>query len=157
MRQWHAIGLFGDDLRQELGNRASLMGVYPDNANIAGGSVVLPRLAIYVRIHIAPDADLGPISVKIRFPNGEEDVLGEYDVNSIKQTQGLVRDKGGPWVGLIVSAIALQVRAEEGRILLVAKVGDDEVVCGSLNLQVVEQQTTLVATASEQPALQSPS
>src|SRR5271166_4517656 len=148
MRPWHAIGVFCDDIRQEV-SAISLMGVYPDNLSVPRIGA-LPRLGTYIRIHIDPSTEISSISAKICFPNGMENEIGRFDTDHIKSTQSDSRQKGAPWSGFIITALAINVPIDAaGRILLVAVIGDEELVCGGLNVEIASDPA---ATASAQPA-----
>jgi len=136
MRSWHAIGIFCEDIRQEKTGQ-SLMGIWPDNVNVPEAPGVFPRIGVYVRVHVEPSANVGAISGRLRFPDGSHHELGAFDLNLVKKTQEESRQKDAPWAGFVLTALAYNFPIQaEGRLLLLARIGDDEVVCGSLNVRV---------------------
>jgi hypothetical protein len=146
MQKWHAIGLFCEDVREEKTGH-SLIGIMPDNLRVSSVPGVLPKLGMYFRVHLDPAADAVAISSKVRFPDGTEHVLSTFDQGAVRATQEQSRSKGAPWVGFVMVAVAspLPIPAE-GRICAVVTVGDEDIVCGALNVEITPE-----ATASPPP------
>jgi hypothetical protein len=136
MRPWHAVALFCEDIRDEQGPKKSLMGVLPDNLTVPETPGALPKLGIYVRINLDPSTkDVGEIAVKLRFADGTENSLGGFDADTVKRSLLDARSKGAPWCGFVLTALAIPFPVtNSGQILAVALVGDEEVVCGGLNI-----------------------
>lgn len=150
MRPWHAIGLFCEDVRQEK-NGQSLMAIWPDNVQVPQIPGALPRMAVFVRVQVEPTADIGAISAKILFPDKSEHPIGDFSAEQVKETQKTSREAGAPWAGFMLTAIAFGFPIEQtGRLLLVAKIGDEEIVCGGLNV-VLGEKVTPSSTASLPP------
>ena len=72
MRDWNAVCLFCEDVREKHGD--TLLGIFPDNINVADIQHHL-RLGVYVRIHINVDSKIQSISAKLRTTTGEELLL----------------------------------------------------------------------------------
>ena len=147
MHQWHAIGIFCEDVRDEKQSH-SLIGVMSDNVNVPAIPGMFPKLGIYVRINVSPSADIGPISLKLHNPNGTQLQLAGFDADFVKKTQQEAADKGSPWAGFMITGIASPFPIEApGIVLLVATLAGEEVVCAVLNVQLIPS-----ATASVPPA-----
>jgi hypothetical protein len=147
---WHAVGVFCDDIRPENEGRMSVMGIMPDNADVPGFPYMILRLGAYVRVHVLPTSNINQIEVLIRFPTGQQQTLGTFDAVQISKSKADAKESGASWCGFITAAVAGNVTIPESGILrLVAKVGEEEAICGSLNLR---QSATPSSTASGQPA-----
>ncbi len=135
MSDWNVVGLFCEDIREEKTGVHTLVGVFPDNLNVSELPGMMPKLCIYVRFHLDVNADVRSITAMLRFPTSEQS-LGGFDPDLIKKTQEDSRKKGTPLAGLILKGISGPIKIPgPGRILAIAKVNDDEIVCGSLNIQ----------------------
>jgi hypothetical protein len=155
MRSWHAVGLFCDDIRMEAERRSSLMGIFPDNLNMPAIPGVIPRVGLYVRIHMNVDADAVPLSALLRFPHGEDKTLGGFDTARVRQAQNESKERQASHAGFVIQAVGLMVQVKQpGRILLIASVGDEESVCGGLNVQL-QPSTSPSASPTAPPSSQS--
>lgn len=152
MRDWNAVCLFCEDVREEK-NGDTLLGIFPDNVNLPVIPTAFPKLGVYVRIHAVVNSKIQSISAKLRTANGEEIPFGSFDEEKIKETFARSEKQGAPTSGFIIRGTAAPFGVlAAGRILMLVKVNDEEIICGSLNLQVVPNP----ATASPQPSGQSP-
>jgi hypothetical protein len=150
MRSWHAVGLFCEDIRQEQ-NGQSLMAIWSDNLHVPGLPAILQRISVFIRIHIDPHASVGSISAVLRLFDGSENSIGGFTEDNVKDTQKASRESGLPWAGFMLSAIAFGFPiSSSGKLLLVVRVGDEELVCGALN--IVSDNPTTSSTSSAAPA-----
>jgi hypothetical protein len=134
------IAIFCEDVREEVGGTHSIIGVMPDNIEVASFPGMLPKLAIYIRISLGLDVNVGSLAFKLRFPDGAEKPLGAFDTDELRRQQELTRSQGGPKVGLIVKAVAQGLKLQAaGRILIIADIAGEEEVCGSLNIKASAQ------------------
>ena len=152
MRAFNAVGIFCDDVREDKGGH-TIIGTLPDNMIVNTVPGTLPKLAIYIRIHLDPTAEIRAVSSKLRFPDNSEVPLSSFEAPQIKKLQADAREKGTPYVGIISMAVAalFQIPAA-GRILAIAEINGEEIICAALN---IEEQPTSSATASAPLASQS--
>src|SRR4051794_14344887 len=128
MQSWNAIGLFCDDIREE--NR-TLLGIFTDHLALGRLPGALPKMGIYVRVHVAADAPPQRISVHLVSPDNSTE-LGGFDLDFVKRTQEDSRRNEMPLAGFIVTAIAApMIFSQAGQIHLVARFGDEETICGN--------------------------
>src|SRR5260370_20549029 len=154
MREWHAIGVFCEDIREEKSDLFSLIGIMQDNIKVNGIPGAIPKLGIYTRLHISPTLDVDEIKIKIRFADGQELEISTMDSTLIKKTQNDAINQKSPWAGLMNRAIAAPFFVQvPGRILLIVRLAEEELICGTLN--IIADFTA--ANVSSQPAAQSPS
>ena len=137
MQQVMAIGLFCEDVREEKSGADTLIGIFPDNLGLNQLPATLPRLGFYTRIIFDPNTDPGPISVRLKMPDDSLMNLTTFDPNLVLKTRNDAISSGAPTAGLITRGVASPFNVlKTGRILIIAKVGEREIVCGHLNIQL---------------------
>lgn len=147
------VGLFCEDIRQESAGSDTIIGILPDNLHVTQAGI-LPRLALYIRIHLDPATDPGPIKSRVVSPNGEVVTESEIDPNLVRATREKALSQGSPLAGLISRLTWSNFPAREsGRVRALITAGGKEFVCAHLNIHVPEASP---ATASEQQPSQSP-
>jgi len=151
MHSFSAIAIFCEDIREEVLGTNTIVGVLPDNMRVAALPGSIPKLGLYVRINIDPNSDLEPISVRLVYPNGEEREVIRFTDSLIQRAKSQTLESGGTLAGIISKTVFSDFALREvGRIRALVKVGDREVVAGSLNVKIAEATSP---TASEpQPA-----
>lgn len=104
MMSIQAIGLFCQDVRVEIENAISIIGVMPETANIAEfvpGRTVVARLALYIRVHFDLDDKIGSMSVRLQLPGNASDLdLGQIDDAVIKTSYENGLKAGSPYGSL---------------------------------------------------------
>lgn len=135
----NAIALFADDIREEVGGKESLVGIYPDNIEVPGIPGALGKIVVYFRIHIPVEAKFELVTAKLRRPDGEEHPLGEVTWEFMAEPRQQSIDAGGSMVGLVLRAVvAPLVFKEEGRFRAIVDIDGEEILCGSLNGKLVQ-------------------
>jgi hypothetical protein len=146
------IGLFCDDVRDEVSGAHTIVGVYPDNIALPQVSVMLPKLTLYVRSLLDPASEPGAINVALIFPNGESKNVLEIDPATTKKACDDARAAGTPYAGIISKVVMLNFTVvQAGRVVAVAKIEGRDQVCAALNFTV----DSTSSTAPEQPSPQS--
>jgi hypothetical protein len=140
----HAICLFCEDLREEKSGQITLVGILPDNVNLPPTPEVkeglvarpfIPKLALYVRMHIGIEDDPGTMTLKVVFPNGEETALGDIENDLIVQAKRQATEKGMPIAGLLSYAVLSGFQAvTAGVVSVVLETKDQRSVIGIMNL-----------------------
>lgn len=67
--------IFCDDIREEVGNKRSLMGVYSGELLIQSVPVLLPRLCFYITFVSDITAQVGKVEIKVVKGANEEELL----------------------------------------------------------------------------------
>jgi len=151
MPDWQAIGFVSDDFRQEVGGTASIIGVHQDHLNVPSVPIGLAKLAFTIRVHVPLSLPAKNISAVLRFPNGTEQSLGTISQKEVENAQVENRKSGLPHVGFVFSAVAANLQMPtEGMSYLMAKYGEEERVCGVMNIRVKPS-----SIASQQPSSRS--
>src|SRR5271155_1448575 len=90
------IALFCEDIREEQNGVFTLIGIIPDNVNVAAIPVgasgqlqpdsnikMLTKLCIFIRINFDPDYDLCEAKIRLVPPEGTPIELGKIDSTTI--------------------------------------------------------------------------
>lgn len=80
--------IFCDDIRQEVGNKLSLMGIYGANLVVPSFPTVLPKLCCVFNVRVPANAV--PRHVVFKMPRGEE-VIFEAELSHIDNESTLVQ------------------------------------------------------------------
>ena len=129
-----AVTLFAEDLRQEVGGTYSIIGVMGDNVEVPSFPGAVPKIAIYTRIHVPTDVKTDSISVVLRFPDGVEHVVNEFDPELLERTRLKAIEDSQPYYGIFGHALASPFPVQqEGVIHAIGRFGDAEGVIGTLN------------------------
>lgn len=138
MQRPSIIGLFCEDLREEKSGADIIVGVFPDNVNVAGQAPqLMPKLAVYGRVHVPVDYKITSDIVLLLFDQeGKQLVeLANFSRAAIQTTQEEVRARGGAIAGFISRAVISPFQiTQSGRVVMRARLEGDDFVCGSLNL-----------------------
>lgn len=139
MMNYSIIALFCEHIRRESGGAETLIGILPDNVGLPSVPFVLPSLSVYVRIHLNNGFDPGTLSISLL--SAEKAVIASQEIERQLIDQVLASAKqSGTAVAGIVSR--LNFRNFEipafGRMTAQASVGQEEIVCGVLNVVATE-------------------
>jgi hypothetical protein len=133
------IALFCDDIREEKIGTVSVIGIYPDNINVPKVPLALPKCGIYTRISFPVNNEPPErIALLLVHADGTEVPLTILNTELIKKARSEAQAKGAPKAGLISTALLVPFEIKkEGRINVIAKIDDEDVVCGTLNVQLI--------------------
>jgi hypothetical protein len=144
--------LFCEDLREEKSEQDTLIGILPDNIAVPAFPGAMPKLAIYVRVHLnAASPKPRVIVAKLILPDSQEIDLPSWDMAIIDKGFDEAKANGTPLVGFVLKAVLTAVQISKAGVM-VLKVTIDGTDYIAANLRFV----TAPATASAPPALQSP-
>ena len=136
MSQLSVVGMFCEDIREEMSGQDMLIGILPDNLDVPTFPGAMPKLGFYVRFHMDPAVDPGPLALRIRMPDGTERAHAVIDPTVVSKTRADAQASGSPIAGLITKTIIAPFRIDgPGRILLIVTQGGAEQVCALLNVQ----------------------
>jgi hypothetical protein len=144
--------LFCEDLREEKSEQNSLIGILPDNVEFPVFPSMMPKLAIYVRIHLDAASSIPKTTeAKLISTDGQETELPSWDMAAIEKGFSDAKSSGTPLVGLVLRAVLSPFPISKAGVLVVKVLIDGtEYVAG--NLRFIEAR----APASVPQALQSP-
>lgn len=160
----NVVGMFCEDIREEKSGQISLIGILPDNINIASppldrpmSRAAIPKLALFVRIHIGIDYDVGPMSLQLTLPDERKIDLGAIERSFVEKSKKEARAKRLPIAGIISRVVLMNFQLpESGIVTAILEAGQEKHICAVLNAQIM-QQVSPAPTASEPPASQSES
>lgn len=137
----HLFCIFADDIRQEVGNKLTIIGVYQGGGLTIHGTlpIVLPRLAIIAHLFCPVEKEIKSIKFGIKF---NEDLLlpemyvpDEVIANMRKKASSTQDSAGaGIQVGQIIQPLEIK---NPGEIKCYAEVDGELVKGNSLEVQVV--------------------
>jgi hypothetical protein len=141
MQNISVVGLFCEDIREEKTGADTIIGVLPDNLNVPKLPAFLPKLCLYVRIHVNSSFDPGPISVHLAMPDGSVIAKIDLEPELVRTTLKTSQTAKAPIAGFISKFILspFQIVAP-GRIQAVANVDGGSYVCGALYVNEQPQQ-----------------
>lgn len=138
------VGIFCEDIREEVIGSHTIVGVMPDNINLAGPvtkageSLLFPKMGMYVRVNL--DSSQRPkaaVSVRTIFPGIPDVPLGEVALDVIAKAFDDASDKASPLVGLIFKAVVSPMQfTTAGMAFIIVTIDDTEYVAAALNIQL---------------------
>jgi hypothetical protein len=139
----NCVGIFCEDIREEITGTHTIVGVMPDTIAMAGGpplqagmSYMIPRLGIYIRIHFDPSMKPTAISSRVSIPGNPDFILGNMDVESVTNAIREATSRKFPIVGLIFKGTLSPLQISEfGVAKIIVTVDEEEIVCGIVNIQ----------------------
>lgn len=135
-----AYCIFSDDIRQEIGNKTSLIGIYANDIVLSGElPLTVPRLCMSLTVRTAKDCPMENLSVRATFA-GENLVQFEIPKDELVEGQKLAlesSDDEGWWLTVNMALIASPLNiSSEGIVEVVAIADGDELLAGRLRVQV---------------------
>lgn len=137
MKGMRASLLFCEDIREESGGTASLIGVMPDVMNLPNFPIGFQKFAIYLRLSVQTNAKAETITINFRSPGIDQpQLLQTIEREVIEQAQKDAVERKMPYAG-VTGAMLFQgfVVREPGTILVELQVGDEAEVIGVLNIR----------------------
>jgi hypothetical protein len=143
-----SVGLFCEDIREEVGGSHSIVGVMPDNINLQGpendtqpeGKLLFPKMGFYIRVRF--DARQTPpkqIAAEVSIPGNPVMKLGTIETDAMKTAFADSIANNAPFVGVLFKAVTAPVPiTESGLATLRVFVDGEEHICGTLNIKILE-------------------
>jgi hypothetical protein len=142
------VGLFCEDIREEKSGQFTLVGILPDNVNVPAppdpqnkdSKAVIPRLGLYIRVHLGFKDDPGPMTLKLILPDLSEIELGTINTELIEnsKTQALANDL--PFAGILQHALLQGFTIPgAGKVVAVLDSKGERHTCAVLNFIIEEK------------------
>ena len=139
----HIEVIYFDDIRDEVGNKLSYMGVYSGELNVPTAPVVLPKLCIAVKVITDFNDPLRELEVRIVKGDDEVELLTTGPIPMLEDTSCF--DGNPARLGVRLTFMLAPFQIDEDSILRVkAKTEREELQAMALRIRV--------ATPPEQPA-----
>jgi hypothetical protein len=147
MIPFSAVCVFCEDIREEKSGQDTIVGTLPDNLIAArspcvvspNARPVLPRLGIYLRIHLDAQQD-APKEISAKLINAEGQVIADsaWERSVVDRTFADAKANHMPLVGLIFKVVIapFPITPEGGKITAMSIVDGVERVAGALNIIV---------------------
>ena len=146
MEKLSIIGVFCEDIREEVGGTTTLIGLLSDTVNVNAAtrgaaekteSKFLGKLCVFVRANFDPD---NPIRIKtyLVFPDGQELEVGSAEGDIIGKAQSDAKNKGNPLAGIVLKAIlgGFSLSSDGGVVRLEADINGERRLLGAINFVV---------------------
>lgn len=148
-----AIALFADDIRHEVDQRVTIVGIFPDNLNLNAKSsdnkTALPKLAVYWRAQISLDENPEQLGFQLLAPNGQIVFENSVDANFIESQRKITAEMGSPYITVVSQAIAAPFTIETNGIYeAIVKYGEHVLRAGMLRIKLVDAPNTSSELAS---------
>lgn len=133
MSQFAIVALFCEDVRVEQTGQETLVGVLPDNIQVAAIPGLMPKLATYVRCNFSSDFSLKTLRIKMIAPNGDVLMDNIVDQEIIQQTVRESSENGAAIYSIKSFAIFSPFNvAEVGHFNVMSVVNDEEHLSGAI-------------------------
>jgi len=129
-----AVAIFCEDIREEASGQVTLVGVFADNLEVPAVPGLMPKLCLYVRVHLDIGHKPSRITSVLTDIDGSEIPLGGMEGGGLDSAFEEAESFGVPYVGVILRGIFSPFRVNAtGRAVALVRVDDEEVACGSIN------------------------
>lgn len=143
-----AIGLFCEDVREEIAGTHTVVGIFPDNLSLTEMPATMPKLVLYLRFMLNPASEPGKIIVSLTFPSGETIDILTIDAEVTSAACKAAIEERMPHAGMFSKIIWAPFSVTHyGRLVATARIEGREEVCAILNFR---KPTSSIAP--EQPA-----
>lgn len=136
-----AVALFCEDVRQEAAGTVTLVGLLSDNLAVPAFPGVMPKLAIYIRVHIPVDHKTE--NIKFFLCDGDSrNEIGGFDKDFVNKTIAETKAMDNPLSGFILTVLASPYPvSRESRHWVEMQYGKVTTVIGTLKI-VLQDSTT---------------
>jgi uncharacterized protein DUF6941 len=139
MRSLNAIALFCEDIRAEEGGTLTLVGLLPDNLDLAPMGPTakwLGRFAIYIRVNFSPKENIGSARLRLVGADGQIHEFGNIPAETIETAREAAMKKGNALAGVITRTVLPGTLLQQLGTMRVEVVIDEETyVAGALTVQ----------------------
>lgn len=106
MRHLSVVAIYAEDARDEVGGQTTIVGILPDVVELPAIPVLMPKLAVYLRIHVPIGQEpKGPVKVVLRGEAIDVELdLGGFDEELIAKSSNENPDVDKVYLGLILVA-----------------------------------------------------
>lgn len=138
------VGIFCEDIREEKSGQFTIVGVFPNVANLpappadipATAQAVLPKLGLYLRIHFEIEDKFEPIDIKLIHPSGEETLVATMDKAVFEKSREETIALDLPIAGIVLHSVMQGFRVALGKLQVIAEMNGQRQTCGILNFKI---------------------
>jgi hypothetical protein len=137
----HLEVIFCDDIRQEVGNKFSFMGIYTSELTVPG-PVLLPKLCISVKVVTDKDDPFESLEVRIVKGDNEIELLTTGTIPPMP-TDTVVQDKNSTRIVVLLTFVLAPFQIDEETIIRVkANTAREELRSTPLRIRIVPPQAS---------------
>lgn len=132
----NATAIFCEDIRAEKSGTETIVGVFPDNINVPSFPGMMPKLGVYVRIHVPTDEDLRSVRIELVDADEDQSVLADIDEDFLVNARKQSESAGQSYIGMIVRSVMSPFPVQRsGRINVYIRVDEGQpIIIGTLKL-----------------------
>lgn len=143
-----AMAWFCDDVRQERGNKETLVGVYSDSVTVPRFPGAFKKVVVVVHIHADLSESLDEIKLFLRAPNTSEEEIANFDLTDFEQGRQHAVGRGMPYLLVTAQVTVEPLKIEaEGVVEMTLQINGERMTVGAL---LVRQIRRAPAPPSEQ-------
>jgi Family of unknown function (DUF6941) len=144
------VGFFCEDIREEKSGQDTIIGILPDNLQVAQTPGMIPKLGVYIRFLLDKDDAVKSINIRVAPPASPEMPIGDLG-HLIEQAKAEAASRDMPYAGMIAKAIMAPFPVfAPGRIAIIVRVDGVDRVCAVLNVVSAGPTPTASPELSEQ-------
>lgn len=134
MHEISAIALFCDDIREEKSGAHSIIGIMGDNIIVPGFPGAVPKLGIYIRLHLSVEFKPCKFAVSLIYPNGDRLQVNEIEQALVRKTLKDAKLTKTNIAGIYSQLVAAPFPvSQEGRIAVEISWNQSSMMIGGLN------------------------
>jgi hypothetical protein len=146
---YSAVGWFCDDVREERGNKETVVGIYSDTVSVSNFPGAFKRITVYVRIHADVDQEINALKILLSVPGVDEDEIADFSLDGLREGKERAKRRGLPFVTMITQATIEPLRVpSEGLIQATLQFNDHRTVVAAMFVR----QRSSPATVSPPPS-----
>jgi hypothetical protein len=149
---YNAVGWFCDDVREEKGNKDTIVGIYSEVATVASFPGSFKRILIYVRLHVDIDQEINELKLFLKVPKADEEEIAVFDLEDFEEGRKLARLRTMPYIDVAtqVSVEPLRVPAE-GLVQATLQLNDERTVVAAMLVRKRPSRPNASEPPSKQP------
>jgi hypothetical protein len=143
MTEISVMCVFCEDIREEKSEQVTIVGVLPDNLNIAvlsppptpTSKALLPKFGVYLRINLSADMER-PKNVSAKVLNTGGEIIYQTEWASEVIDKGFVDTETNrlPLLGLLLKVVVAPLPVSAGKITAIVTIDDTDHLAGVLNI-----------------------
>lgn len=143
----NSVGIFCEDIREEVGGTHTILGVMPDNVHLGGKppgtndtSILIPKMGFYVRLNLETNGPIPrEVAAEVAIPGRDVIKLGALSSEGIEKAFKDSVSNKLPFVGVIFKAAVSPLPIPKSGIAeLRVRIDGRMIVCGTLNIVFVD-------------------
>lgn len=142
--EFASVSIFAEDIRFEQNGQVTIVGIFPDNVGLPELPAIMSKLAVYTRSVFSTEVEITDDLVCVLLaPDGSELSKNVTSKDALASAMQDSKAQGGSMLTMLSQMVATPFPVPyPGRITLVARYGQQEVLSGFLHLSVRPPEST---------------